>query len=106
VVLSNLKKYKEAAAAINKAIELSPRAAFYNNRGNVRNDLGDKQGAIDDFNQAIKINPNDANAYINRGFTKYELVYSSITFGGMSGGPVLDSQGRVIGIHGRTEGEA
>ena len=35
----------------------------------------------------------------------YELVYSSITFGGMSGGPVLDSQGRVIGIHGRTEGE-
>ncbi|MFM6578351.1 MAG: tetratricopeptide repeat-containing serine protease family protein [Dolichospermum sp.] len=57
VVLSNLKKYKEAAAAINKAIELSPRAAFYYNRGIVRNDLGDKQGAIDDYNQAIKINP-------------------------------------------------
>ncbi|BAZ29590.1 tetratricopeptide repeat protein [Cylindrospermum sp. NIES-4074] len=36
----------------------------------------------------------------------YELVYKSITFGGMSGGPVLDSQGRVIGIHGRAEGEA
>ncbi|MFM6785123.1 MAG: serine protease, partial [Dolichospermum sp.] len=35
----------------------------------------------------------------------YELVYSSITFGGMSGGPVLDSQGRVIGIHGRTDGQ-
>ena len=35
----------------------------------------------------------------------YELVYSSITYGGMSGGPVLDSQGRIIGIHGRTEGE-
>ncbi len=35
----------------------------------------------------------------------YELVYSSITYGGMSGGPVLDSQGRVIGIHGRAEGE-
>ena len=35
----------------------------------------------------------------------YELVYMSITFGGMSGGPVLDSQGRVIGIHGRSEGQ-
>jgi tetratricopeptide (TPR) repeat protein/S1-C subfamily serine protease len=34
----------------------------------------------------------------------YELVYTSITFGGMSGGAVLDSQGRVIGIHGRSEG--
>ncbi|MDB9333545.1 tetratricopeptide repeat-containing serine protease family protein, partial [Nodularia spumigena] len=35
----------------------------------------------------------------------YELVYTSITYGGMSGGPVLDSLGRVIGIHGRAEAE-
>ncbi|MBD2535118.1 tetratricopeptide repeat protein [Nostoc flagelliforme FACHB-838] len=35
----------------------------------------------------------------------YELVYTSITYAGMSGGPVLDSLGRVIGIHGRAEGE-
>ncbi|NJO63379.1 MAG: tetratricopeptide repeat protein [Richelia sp. RM2_1_2] len=35
----------------------------------------------------------------------YKLVYTSITYGGMSGGPVLDSLGRVIGIHGRAEGE-
>jgi tetratricopeptide (TPR) repeat protein/S1-C subfamily serine protease len=71
--LSGLKRYKEAAAAINKAIELSPRAAFYNNRGNVRNDLGDKQGAIDDYNLAIKINPNYANAYYNRGNVRNDL---------------------------------
>jgi tetratricopeptide (TPR) repeat protein/S1-C subfamily serine protease len=35
----------------------------------------------------------------------YELVYTSITYGGMSGGGVFDSQGRVIGIHGQAEGE-
>ena len=34
----------------------------------------------------------------------YELVYTCITYGGMSGGAVLDSSGRVIGIHGRAEG--
>ncbi|MFN7851159.1 MAG: tetratricopeptide repeat protein [Dolichospermum sp.] len=72
-VLGDLKKYREAAAAINKAIELSPRAAFYLSRGNVRDDLGDKPGAIDDYNQAIKINPNNAQAYNNRGIVRYEL---------------------------------
>ncbi|MTJ45766.1 serine protease [Dolichospermum flos-aquae] len=72
-VLRDLKRYREAAAAINKAIELSPRAVFYNNRGIVRNDLGDKPGAIDDYNQAIKINPNDALAYYNRGVVRKKL---------------------------------
>jgi tetratricopeptide (TPR) repeat protein/S1-C subfamily serine protease len=73
VVLSDLKRYKEAAAAINKAIELSPRAAFYNSRGIVRKELGDKQGAIDDYTQAIKINPNYADAYNNRGNVRDDL---------------------------------
>jgi tetratricopeptide (TPR) repeat protein/S1-C subfamily serine protease len=72
-VLSDLKRYREAEVAINKAIELSPRAVFYINRGNVRNELGDKQGAIDDYTQAIKINPNDALAYYNRGIVRNEL---------------------------------
>ena len=37
--------------------------------------------------------------------TGYELVYTNPTLGGMSGGPVLDSRGRVIGIHAAAEGE-
>lgn len=35
----------------------------------------------------------------------YGLVYTNITGPGMSGGCVLDEQGRLIGIHGRTEGQ-
>lgn len=35
----------------------------------------------------------------------YDLLYTSITYGGMSGGPVLDTSGRVIGVHGQNEGE-
>ncbi len=33
----------------------------------------------------------------------YDLLYSSISYGGMSGGPVFDPAGNVIGIHGSAE---
>jgi tetratricopeptide (TPR) repeat protein/S1-C subfamily serine protease len=33
----------------------------------------------------------------------YDLIYSSISYGGMSGGAVFDTEGRVIGIHGKAE---
>lgn len=35
----------------------------------------------------------------------YRLFYTNIAEAGMSGGPVLDLAGRVVGIHGRTDGE-
>jgi len=34
----------------------------------------------------------------------YEAVYTNITFPGMTGGPILDAEGRVIAIHGQNEG--
>lgn len=34
----------------------------------------------------------------------YELFYTNITGLGLSGGPLLDTRGRVIGIHGNSEG--
>jgi tetratricopeptide (TPR) repeat protein len=38
----------------------------------VKSALGENQGAIDDYNQATKINPNFAEAYFRRGEAKYE----------------------------------
>ena len=35
--------------------------------------MGDKQGAIADYNEAIKRNPNDPYAYHSRGNARYEL---------------------------------
>lgn len=42
-------------------------AVTYSNRGNAKVALGDYRGAIEDCDQAIKINPGEANAYYNRG---------------------------------------
>jgi tetratricopeptide (TPR) repeat protein/S1-C subfamily serine protease len=40
----------------------------------------------------------------NKSFVNgYNLIYTSISYGGMSGGPVFDTAGRVIGIHGQAE---
>jgi tetratricopeptide (TPR) repeat protein/S1-C subfamily serine protease len=40
----------------------------------------------------------------NQSFSNgYDLIYSSVSYGGMSGGPVFDTAGNVIGIHGRAE---
>jgi Trypsin-like peptidase domain len=33
----------------------------------------------------------------------YDLIYTTLTHGGMGGGPVFDTEGKVIGIHGRVE---
>lgn len=36
-------------------------------------------------------------------FGGYELIYTNLTHVGMSGGPVLDTEGRLVGIHGRAD---
>ena len=42
-------------------------------QGLPRSDLGEKQGAIADYSQALSINPKNAEAYNNRGIAKDEL---------------------------------
>ncbi|MBD2461602.1 tetratricopeptide repeat protein [Oscillatoria sp. FACHB-1407] len=44
----------------------------YWNQAVTRYDLGDREGAIADFNQVLSINPNDAIAYNYRGLARYD----------------------------------
>ncbi|MGB8686007.1 MAG: tetratricopeptide repeat protein [Microcoleus sp.] len=67
VTLSELKRYPEAIIAYTKSIEIQPHPYVYNNRGNVYYGKGDKDNALKDYNEAIKLDPKSAKAYGNRG---------------------------------------
>jgi tetratricopeptide (TPR) repeat protein len=55
----------------NKTSELTAEEWF--NLGVDKHNLGDNQGAIADYSQAIQIKPDDADAYLNRGVAKFNL---------------------------------
>ncbi len=58
-----------------QAIKINPQDAIaYKKRGNARSDLGDFEGAIEDYTQAIQIHPNYADAYYNRGNIRLEIA--------------------------------
>ncbi len=76
-----IQEYKEKdEATVNRAIdlysksiELHPTASAYNNRGALNGKLGEHGDAIDDFNEAIKLNSDDHEAYYNRGIVKDDM---------------------------------
>lgn len=47
--------------------------ALFSSRGVTKGKGGDLLGAIEDFNRSIEINPNNPQAYTNRGFAKIQL---------------------------------
>jgi len=78
-------------------------AGGYPARGKIDSPLWQWQlnpGSIQEQEQG-KLQAQDKQSFSNG----YDLIYSSISYGGMSGGPVFDTEGRVIGIHGKAEGE-
>ena len=65
--------YYGAIADYNKAIEINPNDAAYNNRGLAKYNLDDFYNAISDYTKALELNPNNGNAYLNRGIAKFNL---------------------------------
>jgi tetratricopeptide (TPR) repeat protein len=55
-------------------------------------------GQVVPFEQVMAVSPEP----LSQG---YRLFYNNIADPGMSGGPVLDTDGRLLGVHGRSDGE-
>jgi tetratricopeptide (TPR) repeat protein len=64
---------QEVIRLATQALAIKQSADAYYYRAYAKDDLGDKQGAIADLNQAIAINPQHADTYYNRGNAKYAL---------------------------------
>lgn len=68
------RSYADPIAFYNSSISQNPHnALMYTNRGAIKVNMGDLQGAIDDFDKAIALSPEDAVAFNNRG-----IAYSSM----------------------------
>lgn len=62
-----------AMAEFQKAIELDPdNATAYNDRGSMRNRVGDLDGALADFDQTLRLDPGHAMAMLNRGLALWD----------------------------------
>lgn len=72
------KLYQEAISDVNEALRLKPkgakfRSASYHTRGAAKAGLGDHNGAIEDFDASIQLNPKKALYYHDRGLAKEAL---------------------------------
>lgn len=74
---ANQQEYYEAVTYFNKAIKLSvtdkSRSVSYSNRGTTKLKLGQYSEAIQDYDEAIKLNPQGVEFYYNRGLSKHNL---------------------------------
>ena len=82
--------------AIDQAILVDPRAIFYVIRGDIHNSLGDKQEAMDDYTQALDLNPNVAYTYTARGSVRKQLGDNKGAIDDYTQALRLNSEGVVI----------
>ncbi|NEQ97469.1 MAG: tetratricopeptide repeat protein [Cyanothece sp. SIO2G6] len=74
----NGQQWREAQSDFSQAVQLNPKLGdAYYYRGNIRYQLGDRQGALDDYTEAIVLLPLQSEAalkaYVNRGSVRGDL---------------------------------
>lgn len=76
-ISSTLFPAQDEVAASSQTIDASKVASRYTYQGKISSKYEDYDEAIENFNQALILNPNDAQAYIERGNALYENAQSS-----------------------------
>lgn len=69
-VLGELGNYSKAIKACDQAIKINPQPLQYILRGETRTNMGDITEAIKDFNEALRLQPNNPFAYRRRGVAR------------------------------------
>jgi len=72
-LLGKMGREQEVIRLANQVLSIRQSGDAYFYRAYAKSDLGNKQGAVADYNQAIAINPQYAGSYYNRGLAKYAL---------------------------------
>lgn len=66
-------RYDRALREINKALELDRNAANLARKGEIYREMGDHLQSIEAYDEAIKLAPESADAWVGRGLTKLEM---------------------------------
>ncbi|HOJ78650.1 MAG TPA: tetratricopeptide repeat protein [Bacillota bacterium] len=75
VCLEKLKRYQEALACIEKALELDENELFLSNKGNILRELGEYDQAMECYNKALELDAQFDNALNGKGCLKYCLDF-------------------------------
>ncbi|MBV9387331.1 MAG: tetratricopeptide repeat protein [Chroococcidiopsidaceae cyanobacterium CP_BM_ER_R8_30] len=74
---STTAKLEDSDVAASTLNNTSSTSVGYDERANAYYKLGDYEGAIDNFTRALRLNPNDTKAYMNRGNAYYGVAQNS-----------------------------
>ncbi len=72
-MMDSLRRYVDAIEAYTQAARRNPNYKIYHNRGYAKSRLGQHAAAIQDYNKAIQLKPNDSFIYSSRGDAKNNL---------------------------------